>query len=58
MIVFFKFWEKKSDVKREIIGENLKKMRCEREIVGENFEKRENMWNNKKKYVERKFWEG
>jgi hypothetical protein len=29
-------------VEREIIGENLEKMRCEREIVGENFEKREN----------------
>jgi hypothetical protein len=33
--------KKKSDVEREIIGENFeKKMRCEREIVGENFEKR------------------
>ena len=41
---------KKSDVEREIIGENFgKKMRYEREIVEENFEKWENRWETIKK---------
>ena len=49
-ILFFNFWEK-SGVEREIIGENFGTMRCERKIVGENFEKRENMWEIKKKII-------